>query len=314
MADPPIFLAGIDRSGIGLLGELLEGHPDVAITRRINFWEFYADRFGDLSDPARLDACLSDMMRYTRIRRLQLDFGRIRAEFLEGEATYPRLFRLLQEQNMQRLGKQRWGDKSLGAEGHAEKILSAFGDAVMLHVVRDPRDRYASQATHRSAGRGGPGSGTAAWLWSARLARRHSRRHPGRYLPLRYEDLVTRPDATLGSVCEFVGIDFDPLMFQFWDQESNTRRPVQLHTGSIGRFRRDLSPGDIRFIERAAGSEMSRWGYEPEGVDWSAGEKLQYAATTLPTALAGRVLWGPWKVAKDSLGSRPSPRRTVSSR
>ncbi|MGD8807169.1 MAG: hypothetical protein PVH65_15030, partial [Chloroflexota bacterium] len=98
----PLFLAGIDRSGIGLLGELLEAHPDIAVTRRINFWSFYHDRYGDLSDVANLDRCLADMMSYTRISRLQPQWQLLRRDFLAGEPTYARLFALLQEQNMRR--------------------------------------------------------------------------------------------------------------------------------------------------------------------------------------------------------------------
>lgn len=304
MTDRPIFLAGIDRSGIGLLGETLEAHPEVAMTRRINFWDFYADRFGDLADPSNLEKCLHSMMSYTRVRRLEPDVEALRTQFVQGEATYPRLFRLLQEQNMRRLGKRRWGDKSHGAEGHARRILADFPGATILHVIRDPRDRYASQATHRSPGMGGVGSGVAAWLWSARLARQHAHAYPGRYLPIRYEDLVARPEMVVRSICTFVGIPFDPAMLTPEDAGP-------LHTESVGRYRRDLSGGEIGFVERVAGREMRRWGYEPEGARNPVRERLRFLATGFPAAATGLVLWRPWRTAKGLLRSGPSARRVV---
>lgn len=304
MDDGPIFLAGLDRSGIGLLGEVLESHPDVSITRRLNFWDFYADRYGNLEDPRNLERCLEAMMGYSRIRRLDPDPEALRKEFERGDRTYPRLLRLLQEQNMRRLGKTRWGDKTLGAEAHAPRILAEFPHATILHVVRDPRDRYASQATHRSPGRGGVGSGTAAWLWSARLARRYAQAHPGRYLPVRYEDLVIHPEVTVRSICSFVGIDYHDSMLSPPDAGP-------LHRKSVGRYRRDLDPGEVRFIERTADGEMSRWGYRVEPTRGATRDRLRFAATGLPVAAAGLVLWRPWSAAKRLLTTGPSPRRRV---
>jgi hypothetical protein len=304
VADGPIFLAGLDRSGIGLLGEILEAHPDVAITRRTNFWEFYADRYGELSSPANLDRCLADMMRYTRISRLQPDVDRLRSDFLAGESSYPRLFRLLQEQNMERLGKKRWGDKSLGSEAQADAILSAFPAASMIYVLRDPRDRYASQAGHRSAGRGGVGSGVAMWKSSEKRAGDLFRRHPDRFRIVRYEDLVAEPQETVRSLCDLVAIDFVPEMLT---TESDSPRP--LHTGSIGRFRRDLTVGEIRFIEQMAGERMKARGYPPAHPPWSNAQRLRFAVTGFPAAAAGLVLWRPRAILRSKLGPGPSARR-----
>jgi hypothetical protein len=305
VADGPIFLAGLDRSGIGLLGEILDAHPDVAITRRINFWDFYAGRYGDLSLPSHLDRCLADMMRYTRISRLQPDVDRLRSDFLAGEPTYPRLFRLLEEQNMERLGKKRWGDKSLGSEAHGDAILSAFPTATMVYVLRDPRDRYASQAGHRSPGRGGVGSGVAMWKWSEKRARDLAGRHPDRFGIVRYEDLVTEPEEVVESLCRLVEIEFAPEMLT---AESDSPRP--LHTGSIGRFAEDLTVGEIRFVERAAGERMAAWDYPPVAPAWSNRQRLRYAVTGLPGAAAGWALWRPWTSLRSRFGSGPSERRT----
>ena len=168
-ASGPIFLAGVDRSGIGLLGELLECHPAVSMTRRTNFWAFYAGRFGSLANPHTVDRCLDEMMRNARMRVLEPDDARLQADLAHGAPTYERLFELLQLQLMERRGRTRWGDKSLGAERYARTILSAYPTAAMVHVLRDPRDRYASHDRHRQPRRSGVGHGAAMWQWSERL-------------------------------------------------------------------------------------------------------------------------------------------------
>lgn len=303
MADGPIFLAGLDRTGIGLLGEILESHPDVAVSRRTNFWDFYAHRFGDLADPENLDRCVAEMMRYTRISRLAIDPDRLKAEFARGESTYAWLFRLLQDQNVHRLGKTRWGDKSQGSERHGEEILDSFPNATMVLVVRDPRDRYASRANHRSAGRGGVGSATAAWLWSSRRAEALSGRHPDRFRAVRYEDLVGRSEETIRSLCELTALDFSEEMLGV-DMPAG-----RLHTGSVGRFRRDLSGAEVRFIERVARVEMQRWGYEPEPVRPSNGVGFRSTIIQWPAAYTGLVLWGPWSRIRARIAAKPSSRR-----
>jgi hypothetical protein len=314
----PLFLAGIDRSGIGLLGELLEAHPDIAVTRRINFWSFYHDRYGDLSDVANLDRCLAAMMSYTRISRLQPQWQLLRRDFLAGEPTYARLFALLQEQNMRRLGKSRWADKSLNAEGDARTIFEAFPEARMIHVLRDPRDRYASQLTHRGSRKGRVGGGTALWLWSARLAEQNARDFAGRYKVVQYEHIVSRPEQFLRELCLFINQEYSPQMLavesaadgETTGNGANRARP-RLWTTSIGRYESTLSASDVAFIQHYTSREMGRYGYQPELIQMSpVGKAVHYAFNVPLNSL--RLLLARWQsAARDRAGRKPSDRRLI---
>ena len=66
-----------------------------------------------------------------------------------------------------------------------------------------------------------------------RLARRWQRRVlnaranefvADRYAEVRYEDLVTDTEATLRRVCEFIELEFDPVMLSYHEQRSGTAR------------------------------------------------------------------------------------------
>jgi hypothetical protein len=312
----PLFLAGIDRSGIGLLGEVLEAHPDIAVTRRVNFWSFYNDRYGDLSDEANLDRCLADMMSYTRISRLQPQWPLLRRDFLAGERTYARLFALLQEQNMRRLGKSRWADKSLNAEGSARAILEAFPNGKMIHVLRDPRDRYASQLTHRGSRRGKVGGGTALWLWSARLAENNARDFAGRYKVVQYEHMVRHPEAFLRELCLFMDQEYSPQMLTMepaGDGEAAgagaDRAQRHFWTTSIGRYGSTLSERDVAFIQLYTAREMGRYGYQPDIIQMSPAGKATYYAINVPVNSV-RLLLARWQSAvRDRAGRTPSDRR-----
>ena len=301
----PIFLAGLDRSGIGLLGEILECHPDVSMTRRTNFWSTWAGAFGDLGDPANLERCLAAMSQDRRMRVFEPDADALQARIGSRPFSDADLFAVLQEELMERRGRTRWGDKSLGAERHADTIMAAYPDALMVHVIRDPRDRFASQRRHRGPVRGGAGAGAALWRWSEALAIRHSSRHGDRYTVVRYEDLVREPDDVLADLSGFLGLR------EGIRPDGTAAAASPLHTQSIGRHREDLTDDERRYTELALRRPMRRQGYEPEPSPASRSDSLAFWFGALPRSL-GRDLG--WRV-HDRLGHHrqrgPQGRRGV---
>ncbi len=297
----PIFVVGAERSGTSLMFALLASHPNIAMTRRTNLWRYFFNQYGDLRDPDNLDRCLAVMARYKRLVILDPDFERLRRDFLTGQRTYARLFTLIEEQYAECLGKPRWGDKSLNTERFAEPIFGAYPGARMLHMVRDPRDRYASSDTRWKGRRGGIGAGTAEWLASMRKAGRNTRRYPGRYTTVRYETLATDPEGSLRRICHFIGEDYTPEMLSmegataFRDRGSNSsyepRSPGVVSTSSIGRYRRVLSPSQIAFVQVVAGRQLSSFGYEAGSANLRPADRLRFAVRDLPIQYAHLQAW-----------------------
>jgi hypothetical protein len=312
----PIFIAGLERSGTSLIFALLASHPDIAMTRRTNLWTHFYGQYGDLAEPENFERCLGTMMRYKRLLKLQPDANELRREFSEGDRTYARLFALLEEQYARRLGRPRWGDKSLNTERYADQILAAYPGARMLHMMRDPRDRYASSYARWKVRRGGVGAGTAEWLSSARLARRNQRRFPDRYSVVRYEALASEPERTLRWICEFIGEAFEPEMLLmegapvFREKGSNSsygrRVPGVISTDSIGKYRQILSPRQIAFIQLLAAREMDVFGYETDRLDMSIAERLRFAALDIPVEAAHLSAWRTREMIRNRAG-RPVP-------
>jgi hypothetical protein len=316
MTRGPIFVAGLERSGTSLIYALLASHPNIAMTRRTNLWTHFYDQYGDLSDPINFEQCLGMMMRYKRLIRLQPDPNRLRREFKTGEASYARLFSLLEEHHAERMGKPRWGDKSLNTERHTESILSAYPDARILHMIRDPRDRFASSLTRWEVRRGGVGAGTAEWLASSRLAIMNEARYPDRYKVVLYETLAKSPERSVRQICEFIGERYSSEMLSmqgapvFRDKGSNSsygkRDPGVISTDSIGRFREILTPQQISFIQIAAKPEMEAFGYEREPLHLALGERLQFTMRDVPLESARLAAWRIREAFRDRVG-RPVP-------
>ncbi len=282
----PVFVCGADRSGTSLVFALLASHPNLSMVRRTNMWRWFHGRFGDLSDPQNLDEAIDTLSRYRRLAVLDPDWSRIRSELGAGEPTYGRLFELMHRHRAEKLGCPRWGDKSLHSEHFADTMFAEFPDARVIQLVRDPRDRYASIFKRYDSARGDVIGATGRWLASARAAERNRNRYQGRYLVVRFEDLLHDPVPVTNHICDFIGEDFVPEMLtmagtpehsrgnsSFGDLPANT-----ISTAPIGRWRTVLEPADVAAIQLVAGRTMTRFGYSLERAALPGSERLRFVA------------------------------------
>lgn len=315
----PIFIGGVERSGTSLLYALLGSHPNIAMTRRTNLWPYFYERYGDLSQPENLDRCLAAMKHYNRVMVLKPDFDSLRSDFLAGERSYARLFSLLWGQVAARAGKPRWGDKSLNTERYADLIFGIYPNAKILHIIRDPRDRFASALKRWKVIRGGVGSGTAMWLGSVHLAKRNMRKYPGRYRAVRYESLASQPEETMAEVCAFLNEPYTPDMLSmksaetFRDEGGNSafeqHAPGTISTRSIGRYQKFLSPEMIAFIQTFAGPEMREYNYTFDRIQLPKQKWLRFYLADLPVNLARMLMWNGREAYLDRIGREiPSSR------
>lgn len=301
MEKGPVFIGGVERSGTSLLFALLASHPNLAMTRRTNLWPYFYNQYGSLQDDGNLDRCLEAMKHFRRLDILCLDYDQLRSDFTCGPREYSRLFEQIWLQVAGRLGKPRWGDKSLNTERYANTIFAAYPGARILHIIRDPRDRYASALKRWKKIRGGPGSGTAMWLASVNEARRFTKLYPDQYRVVLYEQLAAHPEDTMIEICEFIGEEFTPEMMTmkgaeaFRDEGGNSsfepREPGKITSHSIGRYSKVLSEQAVAFMQLAASKDMKAYGYAPSPVKLSLREQLKFSLIDLPLNFFRMTSW-----------------------
>lgn len=302
MTDAPIFIAGPDRSGTTLLFALLASHPNISMVRRTNMWRYFHKRYGDLGQSDNFDRCLSEMLRYNRIQNfLKPDAKRIRREFMQGKPTYGRLFSLLHQQHAESLGKVRWGDKSLHTEHYVDRVFAEFPNAKILHITRDPRDRYAS--VRKRHGRDVPrlGGANGRWLFSMNKALDNQKHYPDRYKIIRFEDLASDPERTMKDVCAFIGEDYTPEMLTMNGASDHTSsggnssfgkiEPGKISQKPIGRYREVLSNIEIAYIQMFGGRFMKQLGYVLDPIKLSPSEMLKFYGQVLPSSLIRMAGW-----------------------
>ena len=297
----PIFIGGPDRCGKTTLRACLVSHPHLSIPAvGSNMWSYFYGQYGDLGHADNLDRCLTALMHYKHVRFLEPDPARIRREFVAGPPTYGRLFALIHQHHAEHEARPRWGDQTGLIERYADVIFAEFPDARMIHMLRDPRDRYHASLELWPDGKGRAGGAAARWLYSAQLARRNLQRYPGRYLIVRFEDLIRQPEETLLAVCIFIGETYAPAMTamdgapEYRDKRAHGRklRPGEspLSAAYIGLYDGSIPPRELAFLQHAAGREMARFGYRPDEIALSSADRRQMIVE-YPLNLARMTAW-----------------------
>jgi len=321
----PIYIVGLDRSGKTTMRAFLSSHSQIDIPAvGSNMWTYFYQRFGSLDDAANLAQCLAEMSRYKHVRFLEPDFARIREEFARGPATYARLFSLFLVHHADREGKRRWGAQSGLVEQYADEMFAAWPGLKVIHMVRDPRDRYEASLAKWPDGRGRAGGAAARWRYSIRLAERNIRRYPDGYFIVRFEDLVTSTNATVRTVCEFLGEQYEPAMMALG---AATDFRGSLGSGAVhdegptlsseylGRFRGRIPETELMFLQLHLGQAMRRHGYPLEHIELSARSRATFAALQWPSNYARYVAWSAAETAHRRwprrLGHQPGRRMRI---
>ena len=167
----------------------------------------------------------------------------------------------------------RWVEKTPANRNHIREILRRFPHAKILVTIRDPRAIPAAQIAlekTRQTGRFSTYYVIAHWRVAARLARRvRDGDVPGFVVP--YEKLVYEPARTMGEVCNYLEIDFDPdtvltptKVGQFWSGNSAARINFsQISSEPATRWQSELSKDEIGWVEWHCRELMPEFGYEP---------------------------------------------------
>lgn len=239
LTDRLILVVGCGRSGTTWLHELLRAHPDIAGVPCHESWLF--EQVHPLWDPQR-----SGMPgRAATVAALRRFCDTVLAGPLGSD---PRASYLLEKTPMHSY--------------RLPEIAAVYPDAWFVHVIRDGREvaRSISQVPFFQA----PDPAAGADQWRRVLASvRDGRRSTPRFRELRYEQLLTDPDAVLSGLVRWIGLDSSPEAMSA--MLAQVPRRVSTHAGADvplgGHGWRALPRSDIRGIYRVAGRELIRQGY-----------------------------------------------------
>jgi hypothetical protein len=298
-AAAPVVILGVSRSGTTLLKEMLDRHPELAIPTESYFIPQLWDRHGAEVDA---DAFVADLARMERIAAWGVDPAAVR-ERLPARAPFHVAVQATYACYAQARGCRRFGDKTPLYMQRLPHVARAFPDARYVHIVRDGRDAclsfLAMQRRPRfNFARPRDLAGFAAqWRMEVAGARALGAALPaGRYLELRYEDLVADSRRHLERVCDFLGLDFDEAMLDYHravdpslllDHPLLTEPPRRARSA----WRDGMAPADVRRFEAIAGDLLDDLGYPRDHRRPSLLARTRAALTYARARAIVRVWW-----------------------
>lgn len=131
---PPIFIGGLMKSGTTLLRALIANHSHIFGGLETHW--FALDFQENYRDPES-----APVKRLFGFFDIPLEQHRV---LIEGTADGTDFFGRFMDFAAERAGKQRWVEKTPGNVLHLGSIFARFPGARFLHMIRDPRDIYAS--------------------------------------------------------------------------------------------------------------------------------------------------------------------------
>ncbi len=282
---PAPFVCGVTRSGTTLLRLMLDSHPEVAIPGETHWVPKLIKSFERGEQTAADAAHLA--IDHKRWGDFHLDAAELRAR-IEGldPVTAADTIRAFYMLYAEREGKIRYGDKTPGYVREMRRIQRVLPEARFVHIIRDGRDVSLS---HLRMNWGPETYEQSARLWRNRIRKaRKMAPSVNHYMEVRFEDLVADTEGVLRRVCDFIELDFDPVMLDYHERaegrlQEKARelprkgRPNQSaearmdshrlakeppRSDRVGMWRERMTPEEVAQYESVAGDMLVELGYE----------------------------------------------------
>lgn len=289
-----LFVIGSPRSGTTWLQLMLGAHSAVCTTAELNLyvythrwlyhWNQQADNIRQGRWPVGLPMIWTDEDFYGFLREF---LDRVYSRVLD---TKPEASHIL--------------DKHPGNVGFLDEIHMFIPQARFIHIIRDGRDVAASMVAAKS--NIGFGTGTipesaAEWKKHVELARK-AKQYDGRYLEIRYEELLKNTEEVMKTIFCFSGLEvkesevativekhtFDKVKKERLSQVEGVKLSKHFYRkGKAGSWQNDMTPVERYLFDRAAGDLLQELGYAEEG--WWAESTGQKYFLPLKAALSTRI-------------------------
>lgn len=331
MNTPPIFfIMGRPRSGTTLLSTLFDAHPNVKIPPEFPimlplYQRFRRVRQWDQATIHRFVAFIwhHNVFIHRTLENLKIDREAFTAELmkLEGRGTVQDFLKKVNEQVFSLFPKgeiRMIGDKNPVYSIYTRRFMRIFPEAKFVCIVRDYRDNFVSMRRLSDLKLEAPILPLQVWRWRyvARLFLDCQKRWPGRFLLIRYEDLVTDKENLMQRICLFLDLPYDPGVFDFHLRKEETFRTYDnplverfhgslmnpVNTGRMDQWKKDLTEEEVRMADAVAGSTADLLGYARNQKGFDPARWLR----SRPACLYGWLIfklyyWGSYLPARLSL-------------
>ena len=279
MADAPVFVVGVARSGTTLLSAMLSAHTRLDCGPESRFFARYrhldARARERLLDPMTWPRPAVDFIASLRnqghpiTELFGLTLPDIGTFLADREPSLAAMLESLTVLHAEQAGKARWMEKTPRHLLMTDTLRASWPDAYIVRIVRDPRDVALSLAGMPFAKESVVGN-LVRVDQDDRASRGRIEADP-RAMTLRYEDLVTEPERELRRVCDFIGEAYEPAMLDSRETAGSVAADHEwwkesvsgpLTTASVGRWREEMSADARRFASLHLAGYLREHAYE----------------------------------------------------
>ena len=155
----------------------------------------------------------------------------------------------------------------------ADKIFKEFPDSYIIQPIRDPRALYASKKRkYKHLEKHSPDIlevHMTQWINSIVQGFKNAIKYSDRYCVIKYEDLISNPEATMRNLSEYIGISFNQVLTEphylgsSWKGNSAFGPTHGIDKTRSNSWSNMLSETEIRSIEKLTGYLLHHLGYSP---------------------------------------------------
>lgn len=304
---PLFFIIGRPRTGTTLLQSLLDAHPEVIIPWECQFVLNLYPAYGKINDwtAADLQHFYDDLLTQWQFSSWNIDTEDLRKNLLSctGSYKYRDICEVVYLQYRSLFPKTQIrliGDKNHGYTIYTERLLKIYPEARFIYILRDYRDNFDSV---KRVDFEVPIVSLVVYKWKFfyKKALEASRKHPQSFYFLRYEDLVSAPEKYFREVSDFLGIDYNPGVFDFYKMKSRATETYPseviekhhkslfnpINTSRLGLWKKSMNETQVRIADQVAGKYAAMAGYERRYEDFS----LWVSLLAMPGVFYARTIY-----------------------
>jgi hypothetical protein len=256
----------MNGSGTTMLLDCLAGHSKLfgyrGETKVLPYFMERQPEYGDLSEDANFTKLWLDLRAtFSRDRWPAAAEPSAIAHWGARPRTAAQVFDAIMTALAGMEGKSTWCEKTPMYVHHVSKLAAALPGSKFIHVIRDGRDCAAS--FHRRW-KFHPVRTSYRWKQAIRAGRSQGSVLGPRYCEIRYEDLTAEPETSLGRLCNFLDVSYEPAIL----------KPARVRPQMTGSSMAEIAPNQRRAqgyfarsvlekMERVAGQVLAECGYEP---------------------------------------------------
>ena len=270
-------MVGVGRSGTSLLQSMLASHPQVSFMPETSFFRSYlaSGKLAKLYRIGGMDLVAEHLENDEKFARL----GIRPKELLNGidpdqkdleRAVYLQMTSISAHEKVSFVG-----DKDPRLIEFLPSLAKLFPDALVLHIIRDPRDILSSKKKAEWS------RGRHSWkhIFANRIQLKLGRSHGPllfgeSYQEIIYEELISSPVDVLSALCKKLGVDFDESMLDFKKAAKRLASPEEISwkketfgpllQNNSGQWKSNLTHDEVQLAELCCSDSMQAGGYRKD--------------------------------------------------